>query len=527
MADEITSDDEELPTVQELEEELREDPDNPDLKSDLAVALLEEHLNGEGSELNLERLKEILPTLPPDQLLFQRTYVAWVAGSDEEALEKLAECALQFTRDNEEPSTCDELFWDWLWPFSDDPPRGFFKRLAQVFGQNWPDSAAALTLQGLAESDASVCLDYLIRALGKDPDFWLPAWQCAVAYTDLDNWRAARGYFQRALKSESAACLSRIHFQFGWCLGRIKEYEQEAAAYRTCLELEPDYPNARNNLGWSLMKAGKTEEAVPVFRDALQRGNDGKYPLRNLARALRKLGRYSEAIEVLRQDIHGGALTKSAQKQIAELQALLDKQAEGESAPPDEGADESEEGEVAATAGGSEAAPRAESASSGGDQAEPESRAARGKAKPQPLRKSEPIRREQTFEALLEEMILLEKRAFGRNVRMYESPEGLYGRQLAIPNMGRIDLLVEDLDSHDLIVIELKRDKSTDEVVGQTCRYIGWAREKLAKPDQKVLGIICVHETPEPLRLAVSTLQDISLFEYALTFARVPSAGVD
>jgi restriction system protein len=90
-----------------------------------------------------------------------------------------------------------------------------------------------------------------------------------------------------------------------------------------------------------------------------------------------------------------------------------------------------------------------------------------------------------------------------------------------MPGVGRIDLLVEDLDTHELVVIELKRDKSPDEVVGQLCRYLGWVQEHLAKDIQKVKGIICVHRSSEKLRLAVSAVSTVDLFEYTLSFMRV------
>jgi restriction system protein len=104
---------------------------------------------------------------------------------------------------------------------------------------------------------------------------------------------------------------------------------------------------------------------------------------------------------------------------------------------------------------------------------------------------------------------------------MFESSDGRYGRQLPIPGIGRIDLLVEDLDTQELVVIELKRGKSTDEVVGQLCRYLGWVQENLAKGNRKVSGIICVHRSSEKLRLAVSPVSGVEIFEYTLSFRKV------
>ena len=223
--------------------------------------------------------------------------------------------------------------------------------------------------------------------------------------------------------------------------------------------------------------------------------------------------------------MHRGAVTRTAQKQIVELEGLIRNQAAGEQLPVDVITDEVEdEGEsVAAPVLGREDGASIETEEDESDAVgtEPESRSQPIISKRQPFRTSHPIQTEETFEALLEEMIQREGRAFGRRVRMFESSDGLYGRQLAIPGIGRIDLLVEDLDRQELIVIELKRDKSTDEVVGQLCRYLGWVQESMARSSQKVRGIICVHRSSEKLRLAVSAVSGVEIFEYTLSFIKV------
>lgn len=524
VSDQANNDRLDLPTVEQLEEDLTADPTNLEIQENLVQALLNRYRYKGGSEHDLERLKRLLTGTPQDRALFERAYLAWLNHDDGDAIEKLYQCALHTTRASDEPLTSDEL-WGWVFPFMTDPPQGLWGRLAEVFSHAWADSAAVLTLRGMAEDDSITGVDYLVQALERDETFWLAAGWCASIYANQKNWRAARGYYVRALKSESAASLPMLHFDLAWCYGKIREYELETQAYKACLELAPDYPYARNNLGWSLMKARKYDEAATVFRDAIQCGNDGKYPLRNLARALRRLGRFSEAIEILRQDVHRGAVTRTAQKQILELEALIRKQAAGEQLPVDVSTDamDDEDELVAAPALGPEDGTLTEAEEDTSDVVgtEPDSRSRPMIAKRPPSRTSHAIQTEETLETLLEEMIQGEGQAFGRRLRMFESLDGLYGRQLAIPGIGRIDLLAEDLETHELVVIELKRDKSTDEVVGQLCRYLGWVQENLAKGNQKVRGIICVHRSSEKLRLAVSAVSGIEIFEYTLNFMKV------
>ena len=58
-------------------------------------------------------------------------------------------------------------------------------------------------------------------------------------------------------------------------------------------------------------------------------------------------------------------------------------------------------------------------------------------------------------------------------------------------------------------------------MVGQTCRYMGWVRENLAKEGQRVLGIICVGTFDEKLRLAASLVPELEVFRYDLTFRKM------
>jgi Flp pilus assembly protein TadD len=413
-------------------------------------------------------------------------------------------------------------------PFGEDTPQGLWERLAKAFSRNWPDSAVVFALFGMAEDDTGHtdgAVDYFVQALHKDPAYWLAAWCCAGCYAAQKNWRAARGYYLRALKSETASLFPALHFDLAWCCGKIKEYDAEKQAYKECLKLDPDYPYARNNLGWSLMKARKYEDAVLVFREAIKRGKDGNYPLRNLARALRRLGRYSEAIEALRQNVHRGAVTPRAQREIAELEALLRKQAAGGKLDDDVPTEEPGEGGEAGTARWpgklGAISTRAQKRTAPGTGSKPISGREGPPSETPHHQKSNCIPTEETLEGLLEEMIRRDGQAFGRKLRMFESAEGLYGRQLPIPGIGRIDLLVEDIETRELIVVELKRERDTDAVVGQLLRYIGWVQKNLAQGNQKVRGIICLHGSSEKLRLAVSPLPDVEVYEYNLSLKKL------
>jgi len=80
------------------------------------------------------------------------------------------------------------------------------------------------------------------------------------------------------------------------------------------------------------------------------------------------------------------------------------------------------------------------------------------------------------------------------------------GRQFAT-DISNIDLLMQDRDSH-YVVVELKKGKTEDDVVGQTLRYMGWVRGNLSKA-KVVRGIIVVAkgEISNKLEMAIRGLQ--------------------
>jgi restriction system protein len=69
------------------------------------------------------------------------------------------------------------------------------------------------------------------------------------------------------------------------------------------------------------------------------------------------------------------------------------------------------------------------------------------------------------------------------------------------------------------LVIELKRGMSSDDAVGQVLRYIGWVRENIAKPNQKVEGVIVCSEVDDALKYAVREPEHVSVMKYRVSFS--------
>ena len=83
--------------------------------------------------------------------------------------------------------------------------------------------------------------------------------------------------------------------------------------------------------------------------------------------------------------------------------------------------------------------------------------------------------------------------------------------------LGRIDLLVKDKKTGSHVVIELKRNQSSDDTVGQVLRYMGWVKEKMS--DQNVRGLIVAGKYDEKLDYARKMVSGLEVFIYEVQFS--------
>jgi hypothetical protein len=123
------------------------------------------------------------------------------------------------------------------------------------------------------------------------------------------------------------------------------------------------------------------------------------------------------------------------------------------------------------------------------------------------------------LEAFLEQFLLTnwENIDWGRPLELWESDAGELGHQLVTP-VGRLDFLCRDPSTDTFVVIELKRGRPSDRVVGQAARYMGWVRAHLARDGQSVEGLIVAHEQELRLAYAVSAVPGLSVLTYSIDF---------
>ena len=108
-----------------------------------------------------------------------------------------------------------------------------------------------------------------------------------------------------------------------------------------------------------------------------------------------------------------------------------------------------------------------------------------------------------------------------KNYDIYEDDE-LFGQQFPT-DTGPIDILAISKDKKELLVIELKKGRASDSVVGQIQRYMGYIKSEFLESDQKVRGIIIALEEDLKLKRALSVTNDIEFYRYKINFELINS----
>lgn len=107
--------------------------------------------------------------------------------------------------------------------------------------------------------------------------------------------------------------------------------------------------------------------------------------------------------------------------------------------------------------------------------------------------------------------------ALGREYDIYEEDGQLVGQQYPT-DTGPMDILAISKDRTRLLVVELKRGRASDAVVGQIQRYMGFVQEALLERGQSVEGVIIAQEDDLKIRRALSIARNIRFMRYRVEF---------
>ena len=103
---------------------------------------------------------------------------------------------------------------------------------------------------------------------------------------------------------------------------------------------------------------------------------------------------------------------------------------------------------------------------------------------------------------------------------IYEEDGECVGQQYET-DTGPIDILAISKDKKTLLVVELKKGRASDVVVGQILRYMGYVQEGLAEETQNVRGVIIAMEDDLRVRRALAMVPNIDFYRYQISFSLV------
>jgi len=110
----------------------------------------------------------------------------------------------------------------------------------------------------------------------------------------------------------------------------------------------------------------------------------------------------------------------------------------------------------------------------------------------------------------------------GREYDIYEEEGECVGQQYPT-DTGPIDILAVSKDKKQLLVIELKKGRASDVVMGQVLRYMGYVQGELAESGQTVRGIIIALEDDQRIRRALAVVPSVVFYRYQVTCKLVRS----
>lgn len=105
----------------------------------------------------------------------------------------------------------------------------------------------------------------------------------------------------------------------------------------------------------------------------------------------------------------------------------------------------------------------------------------------------------------------------GRDYDIYTEDGEIIGQQYP-SDTGPMDILAISKDGLQLLVVELKKGRASDAVMGQVLRYMGYVMEELAEPHQTVRGVVIALEDDQRLRRALAAVPNVDFYRYQISF---------
>ncbi|MBL8881005.1 MAG: tetratricopeptide repeat protein, partial [Phycisphaerales bacterium] len=117
----------------------------------------------------------------------------------------------------------------------------------------------------------------------------------AVSCNEPDKKSASPGDLPAGRMDESPRINATTFFAHAHLLERQGAFDRAVEQYRKALELQPDFPTARNRLGITLNKLGRHAEATAEFQEAIRQKPNQSYLHNNLGFSQYLQGNYVQA----------------------------------------------------------------------------------------------------------------------------------------------------------------------------------------------------------------------------------------
>ncbi len=109
------------------------------------------------------------------------------------------------------------------------------------------------------------------------------------------------------------------------------------------------------------------------------------------------------------------------------------------------------------------------------------------------------------------------KTELGKKYDIFKEDGEIVGQQYQT-DTGPIDILAIRKDKKEILIIELKKGRASDAVIGQILRYMGYVMEELAEKDQSMKGVVIALEDDKKIRRALIASPNIAFYRYQVDF---------
>lgn len=108
---------------------------------------------------------------------------------------------------------------------------------------------------------------------------------------------------------------------------------------------------------------------------------------------------------------------------------------------------------------------------------------------------------------------------FGKDYDLLTDEYGEVNAQQYSTEVGPLDIIAIKKDKSEILILELKKGRSGDAVVGQMLRYITAIKKEVAEPNQKIRAVILTGQDDKKIRYALDPLNGlIEFMVYKINF---------